>query len=88
MVSQVEMKKLLIAGVLEESKSANFECLFQENIPFDEPTSFDGDYEPKNTLKFTFLTGDSPSKPGIFLCTPYLHIIRELSRRLQYKYLI
>lgn len=58
MVSKEEMENFFVGGVMEKSKSANFECLFQkENIPFEEPTSFGADFEPRGTFRFIFITG-------------------------------
>lgn len=56
----MDMETIFLGQILERYRSANFDCLFgQENIPFDEPTQFDFDFEPKGTINFTFMTGVS-----------------------------
>lgn len=60
-MNPLEMMEIMFVNqFLEKAKSANFECLFgQENIPFDEPTTFGLDFVPKGTIKFLFITGVS-----------------------------
>lgn len=60
MMSQRELEALFVSSLFERFKSPNFECLYgKENFPFEEPTTFDYEFEPKGTLKFIFVTAVS-----------------------------
>lgn len=55
----MDMQEIFVAQLAERYRSTNFECLGKDDIPLDEPTQFGFEFEPKGTIRFTFLTGVS-----------------------------